>query len=238
MIPKKLARNRTHLLKYAGEFVIIFTSITFTWWFDEWRQEREDRKEELRLLRNLNSNLKQDSVNLTGELNYVRRSEFTLETFLDKIERGDLKDSDSSGFMLRRLIVAPEFHPNTTTFEAIKSTGELKLISDDSLSQAIMNMYEVTYGQLDFLINIYNQTSTLTMWNYSIENHDLRRILGPPKNRIYKLTFNDDKEKQVLINKIMFCEMAIIYTSVRMENTLEEISQIRRRIRQRINSIE
>ena len=237
MIPKKLARSRTHLLKYAGEFVIIFSSITFTWWFDEWRQEREDRKEEARLLRNLNANLQQDSVNLTGELNYIRRSQHTLNTFLEKLETGDLKDSDSSGFMLRRLIVAPEFHPNTTTFEAIKSTGELKLISDDSLSQAIMNMYEVTYGQLDFLINIYNQTSTVTMWNYSIENHDLRRVLGPPGDRIYKLVFKNDKERLVLINKIMFNAMAIVFTMDRMETALEEISLVRHRIRQRINAL-
>ena len=238
MIPKKHIRSRAHLLKYAGEFIIIFSSITFTWWFDEWRQERDDRTEEAKILKNLDANLKQDSLNLATELKFIKKTEFTFDDFLVKLEKRDLKETDSSGFLIRRLIVAPEFHPNSATFEAIKSTGELKLIQDDSLAQEIMNLYEVTYEQLDFLIDIYNRTSIETIWNYSIENHDLVRVLGAPANRIYKLSFSNDGERKLLINKIMFSMMAISYTTYRTNNSLEHISEVRKRIRRRIEVLE
>lgn len=57
MIPLKIRRLRSHLLRYAGEFMIIFLSITFTWWFDEWRQEKADREEEVFILKNPDANL-------------------------------------------------------------------------------------------------------------------------------------------------------------------------------------
>ena len=234
VLSPRIYRYRGHLLKYAGEFVIIFCSITFTWWFDEWRQEQNDRKEEARLLINLRSNLDLDSINLNSELNYILKSKYTFDSFLDKLEKKNFTDSDSSGFLLRKLIVAPEFHPNKATFEAIKSTGELKLIQDDTLALSIMNLYEVTYQELNFLIEIYNQTSIQTIWNYSIENHDLLRVLGAPEERIFKFEFNDDKERQLLINKIMFTEMAVVYSKFRLNRTLDQIRDLKSRINRRL----
>jgi hypothetical protein len=234
MIPKRFSRRNSYIWKYAGEFVIIFSSITFSWWFDEWRQERNDRAEERKILINLNANLSQDSLNLTNELKYILKAEFTLNDFLDKLTGDDLKDSDSSGFLIRRLIVAPEFHPNTATFETIKSTGELSLIGSDSLSQSIMNLYEVNYNELNFLIDVYNKTSIETIWNYSIENHDLLRVLGAPQDRLYKLSFSTDNHRKLLINKIMFSKMAINYSVFRMSNSLDQIKALRKQIRSRI----
>ena len=218
--------------------MIIFSSITFTWWFDEWRQNQSDRTEERKLLINLQSNLKLDSINLNNELAYIARAEFTFNDFLEKLQTKNLKETDSSGYLIRRLIISPEFHPNRATFEAMKSTGELKLIQDDSLSQAIMNLYEVTYQQLHFLINIYNQTSTQTMWNYSIENHDLTRVLAFPQNRIYKFEFSSDRERMLLINKIMFTKMAVDFSSFRISDTLERISEINKQIRRQLSRLE
>ena len=234
MIPTWIKRYRLHLLKYAGEFVIIFSSITFTWWFDEWRQAKSDRKEEELLLTNLQSNLKLDSLNLVNELNNLMESEVIFEKFLDKLRSNDLKNTDSSGYLIRRLIIAPEFHPNRATFEAIKATGELKLIKDDSLTQEIMNHYEVTYQELNFLIDIYNKTATQTNWNYTIENHDLTRVLSVPKNRIYKLQFSSEKERKLLINKIVFTQMANSYSGFRINSTLEKIGKLNNRISKRL----
>ena len=237
MIPKKLYRYRSHLLRYAGEFVIIFSSITFTWWFDEWRQERTDRASEALILRNLNANLKIDSLNLDAELSYILKVDLTFDEFLEKLKTGQLSDADSSGFLIRRLIIAPEFHPNKATFEGIKSTGELKLIEEDSLAQAIMNLYEVSYQELDFLIDVYNRTSIETIWNYAIENHDLEKVLGMPGDRIYKLNFKSDEDRRMLINKIRFTQMAVTYSTIRIQGTLEKISLVRYRIRKRLEEL-
>ena len=232
-----MVRYRSHLLKYAGEFIIIFSSITFTWWFDDWRQERDDLKEEVVLLNNLNSNLEIDSANIQNELDYILRSEFTFNDFLEKLKAGNFKDTDSSGLLIRRLIIAPEFHPNNATFEAIKATGELKLIRDDSLVNAMMNLYEVSYQELDFLLGVYNQTSTQTIWNYAIENHDLTRVLGSPQDRIFKFEMGKSEDRQLLINKIMFTKMAVTYSKFRMANCLERISDVRRRIKWRLTDL-
>lgn len=234
MIPKKFPRLNSYIWKYAGEFVIIFSSITFSWWFDEWRQERNDRIEEKKILINLDANLNQDSLNLAKELRYILKVDYTLNDFLNKLKIDDLKETDSSGVLIRRLIVAPEFHPNSATFETIKSTGELGLIGSDSLSQSIMNLYEVNYNELNFLIDVYNKTNIETIWNYSIENHDLLRVLGEPQDRFYKLSFSTPDRKKLLINKIMFSKMAIDYSVYRMTNSLDAIKALRKQIRNRV----
>lgn len=233
----KLSRRHSYFWKYAGEFLIIFTSITFSWWFDEWRQERNDRKEERKILFNLDSNLKQDSLNLSNELDYILKAEFTLTDFLEKLKNGDLKSTDSSGFLIRRLIVAPEFHPNRATFETIKSTGQLGIIGSDSLVQAAMNLYEVNYKELDFLIDIYNKTSIETIWNYAIEEHDLIRVFGTPQDKIYKLSFSTDQERKLLMNKIMFTKLAINFSIYRIDNSLTMIAAVRKHIRTRMGEL-
>jgi hypothetical protein len=238
MLPKGFSALRSYIWVFLGEFVIIFSSITFSWWFDEWRQERNDRKEELKILTNLESNLKQDSLNLSNELSYILKSDYTLSDFLDKLSKDDLKESDSSGYLIRRLIIAPEFHPNSATFEVIKSTGKLDLIDSDSLTQSIMNLYEVNYQELNFLIDVYNKTSTETIWNYAIENHDLVKVFGPPQDRIYKFSFSSDKERKLLINKITFSTLAISFSTFRIYNSLELIESIRKQIRMRIGKLQ
>ncbi|MEY3404756.1 MAG: hypothetical protein RL161_186, partial [Bacteroidota bacterium] len=42
---------------YIGELLIIFLGITLSWWFEEWRQDKQDLQREALHLTNLRSNL-------------------------------------------------------------------------------------------------------------------------------------------------------------------------------------
>ena len=51
------------------------------------------------------------------------------------------------------------------------------------------------------------------------------------------MSLQSDKDRKLLVNKIMFTKMAINYTIFRMENSLDHIRQLRQKIRMRLSVI-
>ncbi|MFM8348577.1 MAG: hypothetical protein ACKOAR_11105, partial [Bacteroidota bacterium] len=159
---------KTNLLRYGGEFLIIFLSITLTWWVDDLRQDLEDRRQEKRHLTNLMKNLETDSLNIIREMEGMENSRKGLNDLYTRLDRSGTNPVDSLERYIIPLIVVPEFHPAKSEYEALKSSGRLTLIQDDDLSENLMELYEVTYGQLDFMINITTITFQQHSWDHTI----------------------------------------------------------------------
>ena len=230
----RLSRHlKTHLPRYGGEFLIIFLSITLTWWVDDLRQDMEDRRQERRHLTNLMKNLETDSLNLYREVEQLRNSERRLNECYGLIDRSEGLPVDSLERFIIPLIVVPEFHPARSEYEALKSSGRLTLIQDDDLSENLMELYEVTYGQLDFMINITTVTFQQHSWDHTIRNFDLTVVMGPNRGGTTSRMFNPS-ERSLLLNKIVFCSLAVRSTIPRFEACLEQVKKLRQLTRARI----
>lgn len=220
---------------YLGELTIIFLGITLSWWFEEWRQNKQDRQREALHLINLSSNLGTDSIMMSGELADMKESKRRLEALEKAIVTGQ---TDSLGYYVRSMIMVAEFHPNDSEFEVIKSTGEIGLIMDDTLRRDIMTLYEVVYGQIAFRIDLNHQAVIINNWDYAVKNFDLNKVIRSGHESEMKLNLKSDAAILELRNKIDLSLLTTKVTIRRFEEGLSKINQVRSRIDQRLTFIE
>ena len=228
---------KMNLPRYGGEFMIIFFSITLSYWAEDWRQERKDRRTESGHLQNLLANLESDSVLLVSESRGMESSLQRLNELYAKIKSAGANNPvDSLERYIFPLIVVPEFHPAKSEFEAMKSTGGLSLIRDDSLTAELMDLYEVAYGSLDFIINITHTTFQQNSWDHTIQNFDLTVVIGPEPGGTFSRTFTPS-ERSLILNKVVFCSLALKSSLPRFRDCQGRVRALSKRIRSRISAI-
>jgi len=223
------------LPRYIGEFLIIFLGITLSWWFDDWREEIEERKQEAMHLRNLMYNLESDSATFMEELNFIQISRKRLLYLSAALNGGD---RDSIGYNLTSMILIPEFHPNRSEFEAIKATGEIRLIKDPALIREIMTHYEVEYGKLESRVFFYQKAIMDYSWDFAIDNLDIGKALNSGQQEKFRLTLDNSQEHFEMQNKITLCLLATKITRDRFQSSLEKISTLKQLIKARLAVID
>lgn len=223
-----------YLPMYAGELIIIFLGITLSWWFEEWRQDKQERQSEALHLTNLYSNLETDSSTMTMELADMKESVRRLKALEQAIETGR---TDSLGHYIRSMIMVAEFHPNDSEFEVIKSTGEIGLIMDDTLRRDIMTLYEVIYGQIAFRVELNHQTVITNNWDYAVNHFDLSKVIRAGHESELNLDIRSKESKQILKNKIDLSLLTTMVTIRRFEDGIEKIREVRNRIQKRLKEI-
>lgn len=220
---------------YAGELIIIFLGITLSWWFEEWRQDKQERQREALHLTNLNSNLETDSTTMSMELADMKESVRRMKALENAMENGR---TDSLGYYIRSMIMVAEFHPNDSEFEVIKSTGEIGLILDDTLRRDIMTLYEVVYGQIAFRVELNHQTVISNNWDYAVNHFDLSKVIRAGHEAEMNLNLTSDESKQILKNKIDLSLLTTMVTIRRFEDGIQKIREVRTRIKKRLQTIE
>ena len=226
-----LLRLRSHLPQLTLEFLVIFLSITLSWWVEDYRQEKDDRQRERVILGNLNKNLRTDSIRLISERNQLEKNLVILDSLYGRISQERNGNVEISIKDALALIVIAEFHPARAEFEAIKSTGQISLIKSDSLVSQMMNLYEVTYGELAFILDIDRMTFTENSWPQIIKDFPLHRIIGP-ESRSTSVSMTPEYRESIL-SRIAFCRLALKAILPRFDQCMNEVGQLRSSIRSR-----
>jgi len=223
-----------YLPVYIGELIIIFLGITLSWWFEEWRQEKQERQLEAQHLINLKSNLETDSITMNSELADMKESMRRLKALEKAIQNNQ---TDSLGFYLRSMIMVAEFHPNDSEFEVIKSTGDIGLIADDTLRRDIMTLYEVVYGQVAFRVDLNHQAVISNNWDYAVNNFDLNKVMRSGHESEIVLNLNTPEKRMIMLNKIDLSLLTTQVTIRRFEECLNKITSVRSRVSRRLTII-
>lgn len=219
---------------YIGELIIIFLGITLSWWFEEWRQEKQERQLEVQHLINLRSNLETDSMTMNSELLDMKESMRRLKALEKAIQNNQ---TDSLGFYLRSMIMVAEFHPNDSEFEVIKSTGDIGLIADDTLRRDIMTLYEVVYGQVTFRVELNHQAVISNNWDYAVNNFDLNKVMRSGHESEIALNLKSPERRMVMLNKIDLSLLTTQVTIRRFEECLSRITSVRSRVSRRLSNL-
>ena len=147
---------RTALL----EVVLIFVGITLAIGFENWNSERKERQEELALLAELKSNLEE---NLTLLSRMIAYNEATIDSYRTLLGHIGAKQSYSDDLIphFSRLDVWASPYLTSSAYETLKSRG-LDIVSDSSLRQQIVKLFEVRYVTL---VNDYDRAEWI---NYEV----------------------------------------------------------------------
>jgi hypothetical protein len=127
------------LEKYISEILIIFIGISISFFFDEWRDNRRDDEVMKKHLAILRTNLVQDTLELTLQINYGNK----LVNSISKLTyfKSDVQVKDSIDFHIDNAASYLTFKSNETAYQEIRQTAHTSLIKNDSLKASFLAYY-------------------------------------------------------------------------------------------------
>jgi len=147
-IPTRLSRllNAANWKYAAGELALIVLGILLALAVNNWNMDRQERKAELELLRQMRSSLSFDLATLKRADEGFRHREQAMES-LRKHLRQNLPYADSLDAHFGAIFRFWETNLNRGPYEVLKAKG-LDLISSDSVRLRIIHVYDQAYAHL------------------------------------------------------------------------------------------
>ena len=140
--------TRKYMLYASGEIALVVIGILIALQLNNWNEWRKDRTFEQEILHQLQSDLektlddhKRDFKLHTGHLNSTWK-------IIEFLEDSNISYTDNLARHFMRSSMDDYSYPISKTYESLK-TSNLKIISNDSLSNLVHLLYEDTYPRLD-----------------------------------------------------------------------------------------
>jgi hypothetical protein len=126
----------------AAEFLVIFLGVSLSFLAEDWRQAREDRRDEHAVLRELSADLRSDSVELATVLARVESWD-AAALWLWRHLGDTATPSDSVMPRLRDLAYYDVYQAVSSAYVGLKDGGQMALIRDQALRRRLVGYYEV-----------------------------------------------------------------------------------------------
>ena len=156
-----------YLMYASGEIVLVIIGILIAFQVNTWNQHRINHNLEIKLLKDIQWDLKTDLENLSLKIEYdslFAASNKTLLTSLKNIKLSDelkilnYKGTDYTRFGIMNRVLF--FYPQKYAYQSIINSG-IDIIENDSLRQNIVHLYDYAYRvsggylqiQFDMLVN-------------------------------------------------------------------------------------
>lgn len=203
-IRKQLASDGKSLryLRYAiGEIVLVVIGILIALQINNWNEEKKERKLGVVVLHDIRDNIIRNNELIQDAINSIDSINISTNVIRDYLMSDDHPSSDfynhigqalRSGTFLFRL--------NSDGYESLKSTG-FAILGNENLKDQILNLFEVTYGEvltdLNFANSIY--LNDMSWWK------DYFYKTGPREMVPYDLQIiKSDKRFLTEINDLFF----------------------------------
>ncbi len=126
--------------EYLLEIIVIIIGISLTLVFNNWKEYRAERKEEIKLLQSIRENLVTDTLNLEGELNVVNKIIYGHEKMLTT--EIDTFSMDSINRYTDFFASYTKFQGTNIGYEELKQSKSSVIITNRKLLQSIITHYE------------------------------------------------------------------------------------------------
>jgi hypothetical protein len=191
----------TKYFKYAiGEIILVVIGILIALQINTWKEQNQYRKLEKQILNSLNIEFKSNLQKIKQSIDDYEQSEQSLRFLMSKMKANS---EELSKYNIDSLIAVSvdvfDFRPTQNTLTEVLSTGNLNLISNDSLKynliqwSAELNEISEAWSTLDD----FNQNALFPYLtkNVSMKNIDSYSLMKWKKKSEFKVdyekTFND-----------------------------------------------
>lgn len=187
---------RMGLAKVFGEVILVVLSILIAFQIDNWKEDRITSKEEILILKEIQSNLTLDLDRLNRNLNNLQENLEAIAT-IKKYFADNLPYHDSLKTSFALIIRYGHFPPNTSGYELLKSKG-LETISNIELRRNISLLYDRYYTYIHTLEEEryrYNYTTVISQLQSKFHNNQI--FITSTPNDFEKLK-KDSEFKEIL----------------------------------------
>ena len=222
--PSQRPTRRIHWARHGIEFLVIVAGIMVSFLLNEWRQERQDRREEQRLLGDLLEDLRQDSLHLANEVDML----LMILDFSGRLERHaeNRIPTDSIHSILGPSLAYSRIPLRQVTYRTMIGSGGTALVRDPELMRDLLLLYEQDYFMFAELSEIDKRTSMERMIPYVEKRIDLRS----PDPKDFETMTADTEWKNHLYMSMYFKSTLVQY----MRTLGEKVHTIMERVEERI----
>ncbi|HEX7458257.1 MAG TPA: hypothetical protein VF301_07475 [Ginsengibacter sp.] len=146
------ARNRSSKLisniaaKFKSrifEFLLVFLAVFLGFWADSWREKLFEKERERQFMNSMYHDLKSDINDFNLNIEKSNDVIYSMHQIVSLLNSSSRYDSALNIYRYARSITlnSPFYQPNQRTYEQMKSSGELRLIKDNSVSDSITGYY-------------------------------------------------------------------------------------------------
>lgn len=207
--------TRHWLRESLREILVLIFGILLSLWISNLFQDHKDNERAEVYLERINKDLADDLEKMEGE--HIRRQrQFSqskkMLAALNRHDQSDIYGVLFEGF--QELLWTTKFSAKDATFRSLESTGELRLIQNDSVVNGLMNLYRGSYYSLDANNTDITKYRDNFLLPYVIENVSFRRAFNPRQYGTEQMVNN----KEELYNHL-------IYESISLESTVESYAR-------------
>lgn len=126
---------------FVGLLVVVI-GITIAFMLENWRQERAASKLEQKYLVSFKNDLIADSQNLDSTIAAVQNKIYLLRSVLSEMRAGNVKQVRAEE-VITDMLRNHSFYPKMATYESVKNSGGMNIISNFEIKEAIVSYYSL-----------------------------------------------------------------------------------------------
>lgn len=222
----KIKNIYQRLLWYLAEVVIIFLGITFSFFFERWREEKAQKKELIELSQSLIRDAEITKAQLKSDLEGTELWISQLDSIRIQRDFDNLKEQQLLWFY--ELLSGKQFglfDPKSPTYLSAISTGQIDKLPDSIQSQ-VYRIYQMKLGDFKFLYDQQNETIRHFRDEIMIPSDSYPYEKGTSIISLNYKTFAKEVNRPVygnFINQIISAEKAVYKANVNGTNALDKL---------------
>ena len=219
---------RTYALYAIGEIVLVVIGILIALQINNWNEERKGKELQQVYLNNLILDLESQLVELDRHI----RGEVYAKASLDRVtsmlnegfESADLRQYNKD---MQSLVITRTLNLHDATFEDLKSTGNLNLITDEILKLNILNYFQTSNRDVYVIRKnsegwhhaVIQDLLERQLANFDVTGMNERLTTGSPMLKALEVQqFSDEKEE--LFNQHLRIRLSEIENQLTVKNVL------------------
>lgn len=199
-----MSENKTgKYLKYAiGEILLVVIGILIALQINNWNEARKERAQELHYLKNIKTDLKLNIAHLDNYITTREKAIKSANTIIEHYEGKPIDDLEVFNIHTVNIYTWQKFTQINNTFQELINSGNLALISNDSIKGTLLNM-ESLYNTMKNEEAHFRYDAEVLLYEPQYNMMDMNPIV---QNYMYQVSDGAMGERREL-SKIQFGEM-------------------------------
>ncbi len=173
-----------YLIYAIGEIVLVVIGILIALSINNWNETRKLRNQELKYLKNLQSDIELNIADITEFLNSGNSSIESANKVLDYYEGKPLEDLNDLNYHATNVYVWYRFTIHDNTYQELINSGNIAIISNDSIKNGLLNL-QALYNKLKSEEDHFRYDMEVLMYEPAYEMLDMNDLI---KNFTFQVT--------------------------------------------------